>query len=105
MTDVDTKLKSLFASPPTAPDESFVKRVDCAVMVEEKMRGAQAAVWRRFAVELAGTVAVVVAFYLLWKMAPSAIAIDGLTHAPGLAAGMLLVIWLAVQGKQLATAR
>lgn len=105
MTDVDTKLKSLFAAPPTAPDEMFIKRVDCAVMAEQKMRAAQAAMWRRFAVEFAGTVAVIAAFYLLWKMAPGEIAINSLIPAPALAASMILFIWLAVQAKHSAKAR
>lgn len=105
MTDVDTKLKSLFAAPPAPPDETFVARVNCAIIAEEKMLAARAAIWRRFAVELTGTVAVVTAFYLLWKMAPSGIDIEPLMHAPGLAASMILFLWLGVQLRHSAVAR
>lgn len=105
MADLDTKLKSLFAVPPTSPDELFVTRINCAIVAEEKMRGAQVAMWRRFAAEIAGTVAVVAAFYLLWKMAPSGIEIKPLTRAPTIAAIMILLMWLLVQLKQFATAR
>ena len=105
MTDVDTKLKALFAAPPTPPDEAFVKRVNCAILAEQKMRAAKAAMWRRFSVELAGSVAVVAAFYLLWKMTPSDIEIGPLMHAPGLAASMILFLWLGVQWRQTATTR
>lgn len=105
MTDVDTKLKALFAAPPAPPDEAFVKRVNDAIMVEQKMRAARVAMWRRFAVELAGTIAVVAALSLLWKMAPSDLEIGPLMHAPGVAASMILFLWLGVQWKPSATAR
>ena len=105
MTDVDTKLKALFAALPTPPDEAFVKRVNCAILAEQKIRAAKGAMWRRFAVELAGSVAVVAAFYVLWKMAPSDIAIGPLMHAPGISACMILFLWLGVQWRQTATMR
>jgi len=100
MTDVDRELKALFAAPPTPPDEAFVARVNCAIIAEQKMRAARTAMWRRFAAELAGTVAVVAAFYLLWKMAPGDIGIGPLMHAPGVAAFMILFMWLGVQWRQ-----
>ena len=99
MTEVDTKLAALFATPPPPPDEHFVSRVDRAVMAEQKMLAAQAAMWRRFAVEFIGAAAVIAAFYLLWKIAPSGVAVDPLMNAPGLAAGMVILLWLAVQLK------
>ena len=104
MTDVDSKLKALFAVPPTSPDEAFIARVDGVVIVEQKMRAARDSMWRRFAVELTGTVAVVGAFYLLWKMAPSDIEL-GLLQAPGIAAGMVILLWLGVQFRQPAAGR
>jgi len=104
MTDIDAKLTALFATPPAAPDESFVSRIDRAVMAEEKILAAQAAMWRRFAGELAGAAAVVAAFYLLWKIAPSDVAIEPLTSAPGMAAGMVILLWLGVQLKPAETA-
>lgn len=105
MTDIDTKLNALFAVPPTPPDEKFVKRVDAAVMAEQRMQAARVAMWRRFAVELAGTIAVVAAFHLLWEMAPNDIDIGPLMHAPGIAASMLLFLWLGVQQRQSAAPR
>lgn len=105
MTDVDTKLKSLFAAAPASPDETFVRRVDCAIVAEQKMLAARGAMWRRFMVELIGTVAVVTAFYLLWKMAPGEAEIDPLMHAPGMAASMILFMWLVVQLRHSAAAR
>ena len=99
MTDLDANLAALFATPPTTPDEAFVSRVDRAVMAEEKMIAAQAAMWRRFAVELAGGLAVLAAFYLLWKIAPAGMSPDLVSNAPALAAGMVLLLWLGVQLK------
>lgn len=97
MTDVDANLAALFATPPSAPDESFVQRIDRAVMAEERMIAAQAAMWRRFAVEFAGTAAIVAAFYLLWKMAPGGDAFEPMSNAPGMAAIMVIFLWLGVQ--------
>ena len=105
MTDIDTKLNALFAAPPTPPDETFVKRIDAAVVAAQRMRAAHLAMWRRFAAELAGTIAVVAALYLLWKMAPNDIDIGPLMHAPGIAASMLLFSWLGVQLRQSAAVR
>jgi hypothetical protein len=105
MTNIDAKLRLLLAAAATAPDETFVKRVDSAVIAEERMIAAQAALWRRFAVELAGTIAIVAAFYLLWKITPSGIAIDPLMQGPGVAASMTLLLWLIVQLKQPAATR
>ena len=99
MSDIDAKLEALFATPLTPPDDSFVSRVDRAVMVEEKMLAAQAAMWRRFAVEFIGAAAIVVAFYLLWKIAPTGMSAEPLTNAPAMAASMVLLSWLAVQFK------
>jgi hypothetical protein len=97
MTDVDAKLAALFATPPAAPDESFVQRIDRAVLAEEKMLAAQAAMWRRFAFEFAGTAAIIAAFYLLWKTAPGGIAFEPMAGGPGLAAIMVVFLWLVVQ--------
>jgi len=105
MTDVDAELKSLLAAPSSPPDEAFVKRVNCAVVAEQKMIAAQVAMWRRFAVEVAGAAAVLVAFYLLWKMAPSGVEIEPLANAPGVAASMILILWLVLQSKQSQQAR
>ena len=99
MTDLDARLEALFATPPTPPDESFVARVDRAVLAEERMIAAQAAMWRRFAVEFIGTAAVVAAFYLLWKIAPAGLEIDASSNGPALAAFMVLLLWLGVQLK------
>lgn len=97
MTDVDSKLAALLAAPALPPDEAFVARVSGAIVAEQRIRAARDAMWRRFAIELAGTVSVVGAFYLLWNMAPSNIDIEPLLPAPGIAAGMILLLWLGVQ--------
>ena len=99
MTDLDAKLEALFATPPTPPDEQFAQRVDRAVLAEQKMIAAQAAMWRRFAVELAGAAAVIAAFYLLWKIAPAGMDIDARSNGSALAASMVLLLWLGVQLK------
>ena len=99
MTDLDAKLEALFAAPATPPDENFVSRVERAVMAEEKIIAAQAAMWRRFAVEFVGAAAIVAAFYLLWKIAPSGTSAEPLGNAPGIAASMVLLLWLGVQLK------
>ena len=105
MTDIDTKLRLLFAAPAAASDETFVTRVECAIIAEERMIAAQAALWRRFTVELAGTFAIVAAFYLLWKITPTSIAIEPLMQGPGAAASMTLLLWWIVQLKQPAATR
>ncbi len=105
MTDIDAKLKSLFAATSAPTDEIFVKRVDCAVAAEKKMIAAQAAMRRRFARELAATIAVVVTFYLLWRNAPSGGTIEPMSSPPGIAASLMLFLWLGVQLKQSAAAR
>ena len=105
MTDVDAKLAALFATPPAAPDESFVQRIDRAVLAEEKMLAAQAAMWRRFAIEFVGTAAIVAAFYLLWKIAPSGTAFEPTSNAPAMAALMVVFLWLGVQLEPAETAR
>ena len=105
MTDVDAKLAELFATPPPVPDESFVQRIDRAVMAEEKMLAAQAAMWRRFAIEFVGTAAIVAAFYLLWKIAPSGTAFEPTSNAPAMAALMVVFLWLGVQLEPAETAR
>ena len=103
MTDIDAKLAELLASPLPPPDEAFAARVDRAVVAEEKIIAAQAAIWRRFAVEALASAAIVGAFYLLWRMAPGDIAIDELTLGPVAAASMILLLWLGTAFKPAAT--
>lgn len=105
MTDMDSDLKSLFAGPAAAPDEAFVKRIEHAVRAEQRMLSAQTATRRRFLVDVAGTFAVMAAFFLIWKTTPTEFVTDALSQAPGLAAVMLLLMWLVVQARQMATAR
>ena len=94
MTDIDSKLSELLAHPATPPDESFVARVDRAVIAEERIIASQSALWRRFAAEAVGSAAIVTAFYLLWRVAPAEVALEELSLAPVAAAGMLLLLWL-----------
>jgi hypothetical protein len=73
--------------------------------VDRAVLAARSALRRRFVVEFAGTVAVVAAFYLLWRMSPSQVGIEPLPGAPALAANMILLLWLAAQFKPAPTAR
>lgn len=97
MTEVDSKLRELLAEPERAVDEAFVARVDRAVAAEQAIVARQAAMWRRFFAEAAGSAAVVGAFYLLSRMAPSELSIDQLTLAPVIAASMVLFLWFGVE--------
>ena len=80
-------------------------RVDRAVVAEEKIIAAQAALWRRFAAEALGSAAIVTAFYLLWRMSPGDIALEQLTLGPVAAASMVLLLWLGIQFKPAAAGK
>ncbi|HET9810304.1 MAG TPA: hypothetical protein VFP53_01245 [Sphingomicrobium sp.] len=103
--DMDARIAEFLAEPPAAPDEAFVERVNRSVLAERKIVAAQAALWRRFAVESLGSLGIVAAFYLLWRMSPDDLSIDQLTVAPVLAASMVLFLWFGVQLKPAAAGK
>ena len=108
MTDeerIDARLCKLLAWSDRAPDEAFVARIHRTVLAEQMMDAARRGTWRRFAVETLGSVSVIAAFYLLWRMAPPDIEIDQLTLAPVMAASLVLFLWFGIELKPAATAR
>lgn len=102
----DERIAALFAAPERAPDEAFVARIARAVEAERRMTAARAAAWRRFAVECAGSAAVVASFWLVWRLAPAALPLDALATAPAAAAAILtLGLWFAIELRPAATGR
>ncbi len=70
--DLDARLHALLSPPDEFPDEIFISRMRRAVLADEQLRAARRRSWRRFAVELAGSAAILAAFLLL-----------GLAQGPG----------------------
>lgn len=94
---IDDQLAALFATAGAAPDESFVGRVERAVLAEQRMTAARKALWRRFGIEAAGSIAVVTAFVLLGRLGPFAVELGQGPFSPAVAAGLALILWLAVE--------
>ena len=101
----DDKIAALFAAPERAPDEAFVARIARAVLAEQRMKGARAAAWRRFAVECAASGAIVIAFDLLWRLAPPTLPLDQLPVGPAAAAILVLGLWFGVELRASAAGR
>jgi len=102
----DERIVALFAAPERAPDEVFVARIARGVAAEQRAAAARAAAWRRFAVECAGSAAVITAFWLVWRLAPAALPLDGVTTVPAAAAAILILgLWFAIELRPSATAR
>ena len=102
MTDedrIDAALTAMLATPERAPDDTFIARVERAVLAERKMAAARRAAWRRFAVETIASGAIVAAFYLLWRLSPE-LTLDQLPVAPSAAAILVLFLWLGVEMRQ-----
>ena len=93
---IDERLTALFAEPEAAPDEAFVGRIQRAVLAEQRMAAARKALWLRFGIEAAGSVAVAIAFVLLGRLGPFTLELGKGPSGPGLAAGLVLLLWLAV---------
>ncbi len=71
MTDpLEQRLHALLAPPDEFPDEIFASRVRRAVLAEERLRDARRRGWRRFSIELIGSLAVLAAFLLLARVLP-----------------------------------
>jgi hypothetical protein len=93
----DERLAALFAAPDPAPDEAFVGRIERAVLAEQRMAAARRALWRRFAIETAGSIAVAAAFLLLGRLGPFVVDVGRGPFSPAVAAGLVLLLWLAVE--------
>ena len=92
--DLDAQLSSLLALPDEFPDEVFNARMRRAVLADERLRASARLSWRRFAVELAGSVAVLAAFLLLGRAQPPSG--DLITFESAMAAMLLVCIWTFV---------
>jgi hypothetical protein len=96
MTD-DERIAALFAAPLPQADEAFVLRVERALIAEQRMEAVRRSAWKRFAVEAAGSGAVVAAFILLGRLAPAASGAGVDLVSPAMAAVLLLACWFAVE--------
>ena len=93
--EIDARLHALLAPPDEFPDALFTARVRRAILADEALRGARRQGWRRFATEVAGSLAVVLAFYLLGgsEAAPES-GIVG--FGPALAGLVLVAMWTLI---------
>jgi len=91
-TEIDSRLRALLAPPEEFPDEQFTARVRRGALAEDALRGARRRAWRRFGIELAGTAAVVIAFFALGR-GDVAAAGEGLSLGPAVAGFALLAFW------------
>lgn len=102
---IDARLGALFATPDARPDTAFVTRIERALLAERKLAAARAAAWRRFRGEAAASLAIVIAFALLWRLAPAGLPLDRLAFGPAAAGLILLFLWFAVELRPAATGR
>ncbi len=92
--DLDARLAALLGPPDEFPDAIFTARMRRAVLAEEQFRAARRGSWRRFAVELAGSLAVIAAFLLLGlAQGPGD---EVITFEPAMAALALVGFWTFV---------
>ncbi len=92
--DLDARLAALLAPPDEFPDEIFTARMRRAVLAEKQLQAARRGSWRRFAVELVGSLAVLAAFLLLGlAQGPGD---DVITFEPAMAALALVGFWTVV---------
>ncbi|HEY0149260.1 MAG TPA: hypothetical protein VGB70_09660 [Allosphingosinicella sp.] len=93
-TDIESRLAALLATPERAPDERFVLQVRQALIADQALAAARSKAWRKFAVELAATGAVVLAFWLLNRSGsalPEGTAIP--LYNPAMIGFLLLALW------------
>ena len=108
MTDrdpLDARLEALLRGVERAPDEVFVAHVARAVEAERRMEAHRRAAWRRFASEAIAAVAIAAAFVLVGRLSPPSGEIDLIGFGPATAAGLLLLLWMAVGMRPFATGR
>jgi hypothetical protein len=95
--EADRALGALLRGSARAPDEAFVSRVAMAVAAEQRMAARRRSAWGRFCVEAGASAAVAASFVLIGRLSPaSGEAADLTTLSPAMAAGLLLLLWLAV---------
>ncbi|HEX8443999.1 MAG TPA: hypothetical protein VF631_10185 [Allosphingosinicella sp.] len=92
--DLEARLSALLAPPDEFPDEIFTARMRRAVLAEERLRAARRGSWRRFAVELAGSLAVLAAYLLIASGQPPGD--DLITFEPATAGLLLVGFWTFV---------
>jgi len=102
---IDARLTALFASSEPAPDPAFVARIERAVLAERQLARARAVAWRQFRGEAAASLAIIVAFALLWRLAPEAMTLEQLGTGPAAAGLLLLFLWFAVVLRPAATGK
>ena len=91
--DTDARLRALLALPDEFPDEIFTARVARAIHAEARLAAARRMVWRRFAVDCAGTAAALAVFLLLGRAAPPS---EVITWGPALAGLAMLGFWMLI---------
>jgi len=91
-TAAEARLRDLLAPPDEFPDDHFIARVRRAILADEALRAARRRAWRRFAVELAGTAAVGVAFVVMGSGDAGA-AGESFNLGPAVAGFALLGLW------------
>jgi hypothetical protein len=92
--DLEARLADLLAPPDEFPDEIFIARTRRAVLADDRLSAARRRSWQRFAVELAGSLAVLAAFLLIAGGQPPGD--DLITFEPATAALMLVGFWTFV---------
>ena len=94
--ETDARLHALLAPPEEFADSIFTARVKRAILADEALRAARLRGWRRFGAELAGSLAVVLAFYVLGG-ADGAVTESGtIGFGPALAGLVLVAMWTLV---------
>ena len=97
MTDkTDVMLTGLLAPPARVPDEMFVRAVRLEVEAEQRLRAANRKLLRKFASDLIGGVAIVLAFILLARAQPPGP--DGMElvlFSPAMLGVLVLGLWAA----------
>lgn len=102
---IDDRIAALLAVPEREPDEAFVLRVERAVLADRRLAAQRAAAWRRFRGEAAASLAVVVAFALLWRVAPEAPPVGAPMFGSAAAAVLILFLWFALSLRPAVTAK
>lgn len=95
--DVDSRLRSLLRAPERGPDEDFARRMERLVIAEERLSAARRLAWRRFAMEMMATAALILVFVLLARAGPAPD--SGRVVPPFSPAGaglLLLALWVIV---------
>jgi hypothetical protein len=103
--ELDARLGAVLRGTERAPDEAFVTRVARAVEAEQRMEMQRRRAWQRLASEALAAAAVAAAFVLVGRLSPAAGKVDMISFAPATAAGLVLLLWMAVGMRPFATGR